>query len=91
VSTQHLDETKATAFAERLLADLQSAAVTLMVSVGHRTGLFDAMAELAPSTSQQVADAAGLNERYVREWLGGDGRREACQLRPAHELLRSPR
>ncbi len=70
MSTQHLDEAKATAFAERLLGDLQGAAVTLMVSVGHRTGLFDAMAELAPSTSQEIADAAGLNERYVREWLG---------------------
>jgi hypothetical protein len=70
MSAQHLDETKATAFAERLLGDLQGAAVTLMVSVGHRTGLFDAMAELAPSTSQEIADAAGLNERYVREWLG---------------------
>ena len=70
MSIQHLDEGKATAFAERMLGDLQGAAVTLMVSVGHRTGLFDAMAELEPSTSQQIADAAGLNERYVREWLG---------------------
>jgi hypothetical protein len=73
MSTHHLDETKATAFAERLLGDLQGAAVTLMVSVGHRMGLFDAMAELVPSTSQQIADAAGLNERYVREWLGAMG------------------
>src|SRR5260221_7010890 len=40
-----------------------------MTSVGHRTGLFDTMATLAPSTSSQVADAAGLDERYVREWL----------------------
>jgi len=70
MSIQHLDEGKATAFAERMLGDLQGAAVTLMVSVGHRTGLFDAMAELEPSTSQQIADAVGLNERYVREWLG---------------------
>jgi ubiquinone/menaquinone biosynthesis C-methylase UbiE len=28
------------------------------------------MAKLPASTSQQIADAAGLNERYVREWLG---------------------
>jgi 2-polyprenyl-3-methyl-5-hydroxy-6-metoxy-1,4-benzoquinol methylase len=40
-----------------------------MTSVGHRTGLFDIMATLAPSTSAQVAKAAGLDERYVREWL----------------------
>jgi len=41
-----------------------------MLSVGHRTGLLDAMAGLPASTSGEVADAAGLNERYVREWLG---------------------
>lgn len=29
------------------------------------------MAGLPPSTSAQIADAAGLDERYVREWLGG--------------------
>jgi SAM-dependent methyltransferase len=41
-----------------------------MISVGHRTRLFDAMAPLRPSTSAQIAEAAGLDERYVREWLG---------------------
>src|SRR5688572_32097719 len=35
------------------------------------TGLFDVLSKLPPSTSQQIADAASLNERYVREWLGG--------------------
>ena len=41
-----------------------------MVSVGHRVGLFDVMRELAPATSDEIARRAGLNERYVREWLG---------------------
>ena len=41
-----------------------------MVSIGHRTGLFDVMSTLPPSTSEEIARAAGLNERYVREWLG---------------------
>ena len=41
-----------------------------MLSVGHRTGLFDAMAGLPPSTSQKIATKSNLNERYVREWLG---------------------
>jgi ubiquinone/menaquinone biosynthesis C-methylase UbiE len=41
-----------------------------MISVGHKTGLFDAMATLPPSTSEQIARKAKLNERYVREWLG---------------------
>lgn len=58
------------AFAERLFDVLNSGALALMTSIGHRTELFDTLAELPPSTSQQIADAAGLNERYVREWLG---------------------
>ena len=57
-------------FAETMVDTFNKSAVALMVSIGHRTGLFDAMDGLEPSTSQQVADAAGLNERYVREWLG---------------------
>jgi 2-polyprenyl-3-methyl-5-hydroxy-6-metoxy-1,4-benzoquinol methylase len=67
---QTLDETKAEAFARRMLDILNSGAIALMTSIGHRTGLFDTLAKLPPSTSQQIADAAGLNERYVREWLG---------------------
>lgn len=58
------------AFAERLLETMNHGALTMMLSIGHRTGLFDVMAKLPPSTSAQIADAAGLNERYVREWLG---------------------
>ena len=70
MATQELDQAKAEAFAERMLADLRGAAVTLTASVGQRAGLFDTMADLVPSTSQQIADAAGAHERYVREWLG---------------------
>jgi len=48
---------------------LNSSALALMVSIGHQTGLFDTMSSLPPSTSQQIAQAADLQERYVREWL----------------------
>lgn len=71
MTTQTFDATKAEAFAERMLDILNSGAITLLTSIGHRTELFDTMAELPPSTSQQIADAAGLKERYVREWLNG--------------------
>jgi ubiquinone/menaquinone biosynthesis C-methylase UbiE len=56
-------------FAERLMAVLNGGALALMTAIGHRTGLFDTMATLPPSTSAELAEAAGLNERYVREWL----------------------
>jgi ubiquinone/menaquinone biosynthesis C-methylase UbiE len=58
-------------FAGRFLQVLNDGMLCLMTSVGHKTGLFDVMARLAPSTSAEIAKAAKLNERYVREWLGG--------------------
>jgi 2-polyprenyl-3-methyl-5-hydroxy-6-metoxy-1,4-benzoquinol methylase len=64
------DQARADAFAGRLLTALNHGALCLMVSVGHRTGLFDAMSKLAPATSEEIATQAGLDERYVREWLG---------------------
>jgi ubiquinone/menaquinone biosynthesis C-methylase UbiE len=64
------DSAKAGAFADRLLTVLNHGGLCLMISVGHRTGLFDAMKEMEPSTSAEIAAKAGLNERYVREWLG---------------------
>jgi ubiquinone/menaquinone biosynthesis C-methylase UbiE len=49
---------------------LNDAALCLMASIGHRTGLFDAMRDQPPQTSPELAARTGLNERYVREWLG---------------------
>ena len=65
-----LDSAKAGAFAERLLGTLNQGALCLMISVGHRIGLFDVLRDLAPATSSEIAAKADLNERYVREWLG---------------------
>ena len=65
------DQAKAEASAGNLMGMLNGAATALGLSVGHRTGAFDTMSGLPPSSSQQIADAASLNERYVREWLNG--------------------
>jgi len=64
------DRTKAESFARYMVGILNSGFLTLMISIGHKTGLFDTMAILEPSTSDQIARKANLNERYVREWLG---------------------
>ena len=62
-----------TEFAERMLRTMNEAALALMVSVGHRTGLFDVMAAMpaatSAATSAEIASRASLDERYVREWL----------------------
>jgi 2-polyprenyl-3-methyl-5-hydroxy-6-metoxy-1,4-benzoquinol methylase len=64
------DAAKAGAFAGKFLAALNGGSLCLMASIGHRTGLFDALSGLPPSTVEEIARTAGLNERYVREWLG---------------------
>ena len=56
-------------FAGRMLHTMNEAALALMVSVGHRTGLFDVMAAMPAATSAEIAASAALDERYVREWL----------------------
>ena len=93
MNTYSLDQSKADAFADRMLNILNEGALALMSSLGHRTRLFDVMSNLPPSTSEQIADAAELNERYVREWLGAmvagrvvdyDPENKTYQLPPEH-------
>lgn len=63
------DTGKADAFLERVAGLINDGAVAVMVGIGHRTGLFDTMAGMPPSTSSEIAEEAALAERYVREWL----------------------
>ncbi len=70
MSSETFDETRAAAFEEKMAGVLNAGALALMTSLGHRTGLFDVMHRLEPADPQTIASAAGLAERYVREWLG---------------------
>jgi len=96
VVSQEPEQAKVEAFTERMVEVMSSAAQALMISVGHRTGLFDAMAKLPPSTSEEIAEQAGLSERYVREWLGAmatgrivnyDPSRNTYELPAEHAVL----
>ncbi|WP_246343550.1 class I SAM-dependent methyltransferase [Adhaeribacter radiodurans] len=49
---------------------LNKSALSFMLSIGHRSGLFDKMSEMDFATSAEIARVAQLNVRYVREWLG---------------------
>lgn len=70
MTNQHaIDQARSDAFAEHMLEILNHAALSLMISIGHKTHLFDLLAELPPATSEEIAHASGLQESYVREWL----------------------
>ncbi len=48
-------------FADRMIEVLNAGAVALMTSLGHRTGLFDVMADMPPASSHEIAGRAGFN------------------------------
>ena len=55
---------------EQFVEMLNQSAAVLMISIGYRTGLFETKRNLPSSPPDDIARAAGLDERYVREWLG---------------------
>ena len=63
------DRQRAKQFLATMTGVMNGGAMSLMCSIGHKTGLFDTMSALPPSTPEEIAAAAGLQERYVREWL----------------------
>ena len=61
---------KSEKFVSKLIDIINYGSLNIMISIGYRTALFDTMSGLQPSGSREIAEKAGLNERYVREWLG---------------------
>jgi SAM-dependent methyltransferase len=64
-----MDDKKVAGLADRVLADVTAAMGVLNVYVGHRLGLFTALAESGPVSPAQLAAHTRCAERYVREWL----------------------
>ena len=83
------DPAKVEAFAGHLLPILKGALLSYMVDIGDRTGLFAAAVQ-GPGTSQEIADRAGLQERYVREWLGAMVTGGVLEFDPAAETYVLP-
>ena len=90
ITAAPFDEAKAEAFADRFLVALSEASLMMMYSIGHRTGLFDAMDGRDWSTSPQIAEATELDERYVREWLGAMVTGRVVDYRPEDATYRLP-
>lgn len=65
---QKPDRQRTQEFARKLFGLYTSGILTLLVEIGYRTGLFEAAAK-EPGTSREIAERAGLHERYVGEWL----------------------
>lgn len=64
-----IDEQKLHDFISKAVSDLAAGSAGVMISVGHKLGLYEAMAGAGPVKPAEVAERAGCAERYVREWM----------------------
>ena len=71
-SSQPIDGEKLNAFMGRAVGDMGAAIHAVMILLGDRLGLYKAMADSRPVTSQELAARAGCHQRYVREWLNSN-------------------
>jgi SAM-dependent methyltransferase len=58
-------------FAGQVVTDLAAAMAGVMTNLGHKLGLYRAMAESGPINSDELARRTATHERSVREWLNG--------------------
>jgi SAM-dependent methyltransferase len=80
-----LDQEKLHAFVGRILLDVGTAMRGGLMYIGDRLGIFAALAQSGPVTAAELAQQTGLNERYLREWLGSMAT-AAYFLPPEHAL-----
>lgn len=88
VASQQLDMQKVTAFARQLAMDMGGAHLIALAYLADRLGIFHAMADGEPLTSQQLAERTGLNERYLREWASAMAAAQYIDYNPKDATFR---
>lgn len=71
-----IDPDKLNAFMGKMVGDMGAAMSGSLVILGERLGLYTALQAHGPATSIELADATGLNERLLREWLAAQAAAE---------------
>nr|XP_054752912.1 S-adenosylmethionine-dependent methyltransferase Rv2258c-like isoform X2 [Lytechinus pictus] len=79
-------------FSYRLGQIVENGLTSLSIAFGVKSGLFDVLVENhhTPMTSQELADAASMKERYVREWFGAMAGARIVLLDPATQRFHIP-
>jgi 2-polyprenyl-3-methyl-5-hydroxy-6-metoxy-1,4-benzoquinol methylase len=85
-----IDEAKLGAFVGQAVVDMGAAISGLLLHIGDRLGLYQAMAGAGPITSSTLAARTGTTERYVREWLGNQAAGGYVVYNPAEGTYELP-
>ena len=65
----NIDMQKVEAFAGQVVGDVSATMSGVMTNIGHKLGLYKAMAGAGPISSKTLAEKTSTHERYIREWL----------------------
>src|SRR5690606_35756419 len=90
IATGHVDEKKLEAFLSQFVSDFAAMASGVMIAIGYRLGLYDAMKDSGPVTSHQLAQKTETAERYVREWLNNQAAGGYVQYFAADDTFEMP-
>src|SRR5215469_14734167 len=85
-----VDEAKLHQFMGQMLSDLGGAASVALVRMGDALGLYKALHTRGPMTVGELAAAAGVNERYLREWASHQAASNYLSYDPATQKFGLP-
>jgi SAM-dependent methyltransferase len=85
-----LDQRRLDAFVHQALGDMASIASGALTLIGHRLGLYRAMAGAGPMTAKVLAERTHTHERYVREWLNAQAAGGYVRYDPASDRYDLP-
>jgi SAM-dependent methyltransferase len=85
-----VDETKLHHFVGQILNDLGGAASIALVRMGDALGLYKSLHTKGPMTVDELASEAGVNARYLREWLSHQAASNYLSYDPATQKFELP-
>jgi SAM-dependent methyltransferase len=77
-------------FVGQMLGDLGGAASVALVHIGDQLGLYKTLHEKGPMTVAELASAAGVHQRYLREWLSHQAASHYLAYDPATQKFSLP-
>src|SRR5262245_38605057 len=84
------NEEKLHAFLMQVVGDVAACGAGFLTHLGHKLGLYKAMAGAGPLTARQLAERAGCSHRYTREWLNAQAAGGYVEYRADDETYRLP-
>jgi 2-polyprenyl-3-methyl-5-hydroxy-6-metoxy-1,4-benzoquinol methylase len=85
-----VDMDKLHQFVGQMLGDLGGAASVALAHIGDELGLYKTLHAKGPMTVDELAAAAGVNQRYLREWLSHQAASNYVAYDPATQKFALP-